>query len=415
MWNFEIPERVHSKGETLKKQYAAGGPYGMTFIPPHVLANMPENTPLLLALSGGEDSRALFYRLLQYSEETGAPLSVAHVNHMIRDREADRDMQFVKELAESEGVPCYTTCINVPLRAEDSGKTLEQAAREARYEFFDELMKEHNIPILVTAHTLEDRVETIMFNMVRGTGLNGLCGMRPCRATTYGVLVRPLLFTPKSEIRNYSLARSLDHVFDSTNDDDRYTRNFVRHRVLPVMHDVNPSLDAAVGRMAESLQNDEDFIAMHVENYLRENGEAAYEAARLTALHPALLARVLDRMYRAALQSLADNPEAFRGQSIISPRHLETVHVELLVELISDAKADASVTLPGNVEAGVVDGKLTFTHTDREPGKTYDYPNSLEALLDLGGDDSDSLGSLRGSLRELSEIIRNARDLPLDE
>lgn len=411
MWNSIIPERVSSKGEPLKKQYAAGGPYGMTFIPPHVLTGMPENTPLLLALSGGEDSRALFYRLLVYCEETGAPLSVAHVNHMLRDREADRDMQFVKEIAEVENVPCYTTCINVPLRAEESGKTLEHAAREARYEFFDEIMKEHNIPILVTAHTLEDRVETIMFNMVRGTGLNGLCGMRPCRATAHGVLIRPLLFTPKQEIRNYSLARALDHVFDTTNDDDRYTRNFVRHRVLPVMHDVNPSLSAAVGRMAESLQNDEDFISMHVNSYLSESGEAAYETARLAALHPALLARVLDKMFRAALQSLADDPEAFLCDNIISPRHLETVHLELLVELVSESKPDSALTLPGGVEAKIVAGKLTFAGTKRTPDRVYDYPNSLEALLDLERDEPE----MSGVPTRLAEIARNIRELPLDE
>lgn len=325
----------------------------MAFVPPHEISGLPRGTPMLLALSGGPDSRALLYRLLVYCRECGAPLSVAHVNHMIRGAEADRDERFVRSLAEDAGIDCYVERIDVPSRAAAAGQGLEEAAREARYSYFDRLMAERQIPILVTAHNANDRLETLLFNLARGSGLRGLCSLQLSRPVAHGVLIRPLLYATRAEIEAYLRIRDLESVTDSTNSDDAYSRNRIRHTVIPALAEVNPALLQNAARLADSLAQDADFIASQAEAYLRDGGESATEVSRLTALHPALLSRVLDALYvRAA-----------GGERALTAQHLETVHLEALKELLWRGHNGQSSALPGRLRGCLVRGKLVMEVT----------------------------------------------------
>ena len=183
--------------------------YGLPFIPPHELSGLAADTPLLLGFSGGADSRALLDLLVRYRESTGAPLFAAHVNHMIRGDEAVRDMRFACETAATAGVHCFTLCADVPALAKQRGQGLELTARQVRYEFFGRIMAENGIPVLVTAHNADDRLETLLFNIARGCGLGGLCAIPPRRPFGDGVLIRPLINAPKADIVAYCRERGL--------------------------------------------------------------------------------------------------------------------------------------------------------------------------------------------------------------
>ena len=170
------------------------------FTAPHILSGMLANTPILLALSGGADSSALLFMLCEYCKKSGAPLAVAHVNHMIRGEDAERDRDFCRSLAKKLGLPFYLLEADVPALAREHKRGLEEEARITRYEFFEKVMRENSIPLLATAHNATDNAETVIFNLTRGSGLHGMCGIPPTREFSGGRIIRPLLKMSKDEI-----------------------------------------------------------------------------------------------------------------------------------------------------------------------------------------------------------------------
>ena len=210
-----------------------------SFTAPDIISGMPPQSSILVGFSGGADSTALLHLLKKYAELTGAKLYAAHINHCIRGEEADRDEAFCKSFAQELGVTFFSLRTDVPKIAEQTGESVETAARRVRYEYFDSLMSENNIHILATAHNADDNLETILFNIARGTGLSGLCGIPNIRPCANGVVVRPIINMEKREILNYCEQNSLKFVTDSTNVDTDYTRNKIRAQIIPVMREVN--------------------------------------------------------------------------------------------------------------------------------------------------------------------------------
>ena len=290
------------------------------FIPPHVLSHMPKDTPILLALSGGADSRALFHMLLSY----GAPLTVAHVDHGIRGEDAVRDSLFCQKLAHEAGVPFYLLKENVPSLAEKNRLGIEEQARAVRYGFFEKIMREHNIPILATAHNADDNAETLLFRMARGTGLSGMCGIAPSRSFGDGVLIRPLLSVSKKQILDYCDQHQLGYVTDVTNSDVKYTRNRIRHRILPELTEVNSEALSHISSLCRVLSEDEACLLGMAKDFLSEqtrDGDGV-SAQALCRLPNAVSSRVLSLMFgepplsfvsREQLMALAQNavPHSF--------------------------------------------------------------------------------------------------------
>ncbi len=260
------------------------------FLSPHVLASMPEATPLLLALSGGADSRALLHMLVAHCRETGAPLSLAHVDHGIRGEESVRDREFCHALAKEYDLPFYLHIADVPTLARAHGTGLEEEARQVRYDFFASVMKKQSIPILVTAHNADDNAETMLFRLSRGTSASGLCGIPSVRECEGGKVTRPLLHMTKAEILRYCEGNSLTYVTDSTNDCQEYARNRVRHAILPELQKINENAVQNMTRLAETLRLEEDFWKQETEKYVGGNTLAI---APLLSLHPALLSRCI--------------------------------------------------------------------------------------------------------------------------
>ena len=190
---------------------------------------------VIAAYSGGADSTCLLYHLAHWCAENNVRLLAAHVNHGIRGDDADRDEAFCRETCETLGIPLAVRRENVPELARQTGRGLEETAREVRYTFFDELSAQHGGALIATAHNADDQLETVLFHLLRGSGLRGLCGIDPLRD---GRFLRPLIADSGADIRRWCADNRIPYVTDATNADTDYTRNFIRHRLLPPMEEI---------------------------------------------------------------------------------------------------------------------------------------------------------------------------------
>lgn len=204
----------------------------------------PPGGLVLCALSGGGDSVAL----LHYLHSHGLRVAAAHFNHHLRPNAAD-DAAFARRFCAALGVPFYLGEGKV---GELPGN-VEENARNARYAFLEKTAAEIGAAVIATAHNANDNLETVLLHLTRGCGLNGLCGIHPKR----GKLVRPMLQTTRAAVEDYLTQNHLEYVTDPTNLDDGYSRNRIRHQVVPVLESLNPRVAEGVGRMTEYLRADE--------------------------------------------------------------------------------------------------------------------------------------------------------------
>lgn len=189
---------------------------------------------VLIALSGGADSVALLCIL----HTAGYHCEAAHCNFHLRGEESDRDELFVRQLCKRTGIHLHTIDFNTTQYAKEKQISIEMAARELRYDWFEKTRKECQADVIAVAHHQDDSVETILLNLIRGTGITGLLGIRPRN----GAIVRPLLCVNREDIIHYLESIGQDYVTDSTNLEDEYTRNKIRLNLLPLMQEINPSV-----------------------------------------------------------------------------------------------------------------------------------------------------------------------------
>lgn len=210
---------------------------------------------IVCALSGGADSVCLTLALKELSSEYGFKIKAVHVNHLLRGAESDRDEQFCRDLCEREDIPLTVFRADAAAFSTEQKMSLESGARKLRYNFFDEVCGEN--ARIATAHTLSDSAETVIFNLSRGTGLKGLCGIPPVRDK----MIRPLIYCKREEILSYLLEKGQNFVTDSTNLSDDYSRNKIRHNVIPVLEELNSGFLESIKRLTESLSEDERFLS----------------------------------------------------------------------------------------------------------------------------------------------------------
>ena len=204
----------------------------------HLQSSLPQ-TPLghlsIVALSGGADSVALLLGLLHL----GQPLVAAHCNFHLRGEESDADEAFVRQLCEERGVKLYVEHFDTEAYAKQQRISIEMAARELRYDYFEKLRQQLGAASIAVAHHRDDNVETLLLNLVRGSGLKGLCAMQPQN----GFIVRPMLNIPRAEIESFLKEAHQPFRTDSTNTDTAFKRNKIRHELLPLLRELNPSID----------------------------------------------------------------------------------------------------------------------------------------------------------------------------
>lgn len=190
-----------------------------------------EGDVVAAGVSGGADSVCLLFVLFDLREKLGFSLKVCHVNHGLRGAEADADEMYVRRLCRELDIPCRVFYKNVELIAKKWKQSHEEAGRTARQEAFETMCTEEGCTKIATAHHREDNAETVLLNMARGTGLKGLCGIRP----NYGKIIRPLLVLTRGRIEEYLNKRGICWCEDMTNAEDDYTRNRIRHHILPLL------------------------------------------------------------------------------------------------------------------------------------------------------------------------------------
>lgn len=337
------------------------------FTPPTTLTGLPEDTPVVVAYSGGADSSALLHMMMEYGKRTGAPIYAAHVNHGIRGKEADRDEQFCKDTARSLGIELFVCHADVPKESEQSGESVETAARRIRYDFFDRIMREREIPLLVTAHNADDNLETILHHLVRGSGLGGICGIPPCRACGTGTLVRPILGITREEILAYCERHSLAFVTDSTNTDTEYTRNKLRANVIPALREINPSAVKNAATLANNLRADALCLESMTDLFLEGFRDGfSVETEKLCGSPDAIVNRALRRLFSELAEGAV----------------LESSHVEALKRLCERRIPHSSVRLPHHHEGVIEDGRLILRQVENPPAaEPYRISLATEEVL----------------------------------
>ena len=268
---------------------------------------------VVCAVSGGADSMALLWGLYLLKDALELHLSAAHFNHKLRGEESDRDEAFVRDFCAGYGIPFTSGSGQV----KSGPKGLEAAAREARYAFLKGLPGK-----IATAHTADDNAETILMHLVRGTGLKGLGGITPVT----GKLIRPMLHITRSEVLSFLEEYSIPYVEDSSNSGDDFLRNRLRHSVMPLLKQENPSLALNLSAMALRLRQDELALSTEAERQFTSNVQTLRE------MEPAIRSRVLVKIL---LQAGVKEPE---GE-----------HITAMEKLVFSTNPSAKASFPGGV------------------------------------------------------------------
>ncbi|MCR5262606.1 MAG: tRNA lysidine(34) synthetase TilS [Clostridiales bacterium] len=284
---------------------------------------------LLTALSGGSDSTALLLALNDICRCRGIKLFAAHVNHLIRGDEAYRDQRFCAELCRKLGIPLFIGIFDVPAAAAAWKLSVETAARDIRYSYFDSLMDLWGIDACATAHNANDRAETVIFNLARGASLNGAAGIPPVR----GRYIRPLIGCPKKDIISYVSRSGYGWVEDSTNSDTAYTRNYIRSEIVPRLGNIDSDAVSAICRFADSALRDSSFIDSIAGGYSPDT-----PVRILAELDDAVLYRWLAKRFG----------EAGCGETGAG-------HISSAAGLIRQGKKGSMLSLPGRVRMTVGD------------------------------------------------------------
>lgn len=212
---------------------------------------------IVIGLSGGPDSICLLHILNELKQELNFKIYVAHINHMIR-KEADEETEYVKEFCKNIGVECFVKKINVVKIAKESKMGTEEAGRKIRYNFFEEVLKNTNSNKIATAHNNNDKVETIIMNILRGSGISGLKGLDPIRENKF---IKPLIEVSREEIETYCEENKLNPKIDKSNSENIYTRNKVRNTVIPyIKKEFNPNILKTINRLSEVATEEDDYL-----------------------------------------------------------------------------------------------------------------------------------------------------------
>ena len=211
---------------------------------------------VIVAVSGGPDSMTLLSVLIDLKEEYNLKLYAAHVNHGIREN-AQIDENYVKDFCNKNGIECFIKVADVVKMANEEKRGLEEVGRKVRYSFFEEVMKNTGANKVAIAHNLNDKAETVIMNILRGSGVSGLRGIEPKR----GVYIRPLIEVQREEIERYCEEKELNPRHDESNDDNSYTRNRIRNIVIPYLKkEFNPNIVEVLNRLAEIVKEEENYM-----------------------------------------------------------------------------------------------------------------------------------------------------------
>ena len=226
------------------------------------------NLKLILGVSGGPDSLSLLYSMHRISKLYPKYFTLygAHMNHSLRGLESDQDAEFVISTFKDLRIPYYIKNLDSKKIHDLQKGSLEEIMRQNRYSFFGEISKDINADMVVTAHTYDDQIETILMNFIRGSGLNGLTGMQQISEKTFQnnsfILARPMLKISSEETNTYCKHLKLSPRFDQTNHLTRFTRNKIRHEIIPSLSKINPGIKKNIMNLSEIINDEYEYILM---------------------------------------------------------------------------------------------------------------------------------------------------------
>lgn len=330
------------------------------------LARRDGGKRMLAAVSGGLDSMCLLHLLTDWGREHDLAVTAAHFNHSLRGESADRDAAFVRDWCAAHGVPFLLGKGDTRVLARSDGLSVEEAARKLRYAFLERSAAETGCRWILTAHHADDNAETMLLNLIRGTGSAGLAGIPRVR----GDIARPLRDVTRAELTEYASAHHLPHVEDETNQTDDAARNLLRHRVLPVLREINPRAVENMARAAGILEAEDAVL-----------GTAAGELADR--------ARPVAGGMRIGWAQLEAEPPALRSRAVLElmasvcgcRKDLTAAHAAAALDLIRGPEGTALVALPYGLRARSADGALWI---QRPPPLPEDVPVAAGASVRFG-------------------------------
>jgi len=294
-----------------------------------------EDKSVLLAVSGGIDSVTLLHALLELRNEFSLELSVAHLDHGLRGESSTGDAEFVRQLTAELNLKSTIETRPVNRVAEQQSLSLEEAARSVRYDFLDEVATEESDDFIALGHNRNDQAETILMNILRGAGLRGLGGM----GERNGPYIRPLLNVPRDEIARYVEENQIEYRVDETNEDTSFTRNRIRHELIPELEaDYNPNVVDSLVRLGELAKHARDFTADRVDEVVGEikidggSGGICFNRKKLLKYHPYLQRATVRRLIGEVKGNLKD---------------VSFSHVEEVLDKLRKEPASARLDLPG--------------------------------------------------------------------
>lgn len=322
---------------------------------------IPKNSHVIVGLSGGADSVCLLKLLKEYKKQQEFQLYAVHVNHHIRGEEAVRDEEFSKAVCKKLEVPFTVFHYDVPQIAKEEKLSLEEAGRNVRREAFEKAMKNIKVSgrkMIALAHHENDNAETVLHNLMRGSGAAGLGGIRPVSGEKDSY-IRPLLFVKRAEIEKYLKGQGISWVTDSTNEETEYTRNKIRHQIIPVMEEINPQAVSCIGRAAENMWKIEEYLQEQTDilyrKYVKKTGDTFCIAKECFSekeiMQSYLIMRVLE--------------QASKGKKNITATHIEAVR------RLFKGRTGASVSLAWGLTANQVYGDVHIQSRKEEENGIY--------------------------------------------
>ncbi len=322
---------------------------------------------IIVGVSGGIDSVVLLDLMMELRRTQDLEISVAHINHQLRGEESDQDQKFVEKLAEDYGIECFVHAADVKAFMVEHKASLQVGAREIRYKFFETVKILKNFTKVATAHNANDNAETVLLNLLRGSGASGLGGIPVMR----NGIIRPLLFAERQEIEQYSEQKGLKYREDSSNLKDYYTRNFIRHSLLPQIQErINPAVAGTLNRTAAIFQEMESFISNET-NAIYSSVAKDFDGERLLLDISKLRSSLLFIQQNIIMKALRN---FVMGE-------VEYTKVHAIMDLI-ESETGSSIELGNDVVAYKDRRNLVFIRHPKEPaefiaeilpGKKYEF------------------------------------------
>ncbi len=242
-----------------------------------------KETRVLMAVSGGIDSMVMAHLFLESGFNTG----ISHCNFSLRGDESDKDEELVLDFASERNIPFFSMRFDTIKYGKSKGLSVQMAARELRYVWFEQVLIENGYDVIAVAHNLNDNIETLLINLIRGTGISGLKGMSPLNKN----IIRPMLFATREDIITYCSRNKILFREDKSNADTKYTRNKIRHKVIPVLKEINPSIESTLTETADRFSSIDEIVSEYIQS-IRER--ISIDKGNLTLFNITLLKSYLN-------------------------------------------------------------------------------------------------------------------------